>query len=244
MNNRQRIVARCAIGGGEVAFTSRIGGVSGGVFESLNLGDHVGDELADVGANRSVICGSLGLSGLVGMTQVHGAEVVRVGGTDLARYADPLVSVGECDGIVTTEHGVGLLAMGADCLTVGLGCDDAVAAVHAGWRGLSSGVIERAVRELSESGTGQIHAAIGPAAGPCCYEVSEAVIEAFRGEAVHFDRLLDLPGTAESLLRAAGVSSVAVIRSCTICDSEGQFFSHRREGTPTGRQGAVAWLNN
>ena len=98
-----------------------------------------------------------------------------------------------------------------------------------------------AVRELG--GEGELSAAIGPGAGPCCYEVGEEVHAAFAdiGEA-HHGRHLDLKAIARHQLRAAGVANVADIGLCTICSDPGLLFSHRRDQGVTGRQAGVAWL--
>jgi len=244
VNSSEMVVARCRIGRAEVIFSGREGGVSSGPFGSLNLGDHVGDDPVLVGRNRQSLADLIGVRAIVSMDQVHGSQVRRFDGFSDSHAIGMAINLGECDALVSSESNVGLLAMGADCLTVAFGCDDAVAVAHAGWRGLAAGVLEQTATEIAQVGRGEIHAAIGPAAGACCYEVSDEVISAFKPAAVHSDRMLDLAGTAEVLLRDLGVSSVRCIDACTICDRQRRFFSHRREGTPTGRQGAVAWLSS
>jgi YfiH family protein len=151
----------------------------------------------------------------------------------------------EADGQATALRGAGAMVLTADCLPVALGCAGAVAAVHAGWRGLAAGVIEEgvcAVRELGDAD--QIIAVIGPGAGPCCYEVGEEVHTAFGG--AHGigsppSRRIDLKAIARDRLLAAGVCEVRDVAACTICDE--RFFSYRREGARAGRQGGVAWLS-
>jgi YfiH family protein len=145
----------------------------------------------------------------------------------------------EADGHATALPGVATMVLTADCLPVVLGSAGAVAALHAGWRGLAAGVLEsgvEAVRELG--GVDDIVAVIGPGAGVCCYEVGPEVHAAFAG--AHADgRNIDLPGIARERLLAAGVAEVQAVAACTICDA--RFFSHRREGTRAGRQAGVAW---
>jgi YfiH family protein len=132
----------------------------------------------------------------------------------------------------------------ADCLPIALARANgrpALAVLHAGWRGLLAGIVERGAAAL---GKGPLAAAIGPGIGPCCYEVGDEVTAPFRdrfGEGVVAGRNLDLAEAAERALRAAGVESVELVALCTSCE-EGLFFSHRRDRGRTGRQGVVAAL--
>jgi copper oxidase (laccase) domain-containing protein len=114
----------------------------------------------------------------------------------------------------------------------------AVAVLHAGWLGLLHGVVESGVRALGRT----VAAAIGPAAGPCCYEVGEDVAKPYRerfGSDVLHGRRLDLWHAAHESLRRAGVEEVERFDQCTICNPD-LFFSHRRDGTPRGTQGVLA----
>ena len=151
----------------------------------------------------------------------------------------------QVDGQATNLAGVALVALSADCLTIAVAGRGAVAMVHAGWRGLRAGVIAEgvaAVRELG--GAGELAAAIGPGAGPCCYEVGDAVHAAFADYGSHAGqgRTLDLKAIAAQQLRRAGVPIVHDIGLCTLCSPE-LLFSHRRDGGVTGRQAGVAWLS-
>jgi hypothetical protein len=126
-----------------------------------------------------------------------------------------------------------MLKVTADCLPVALARtngDPGLCLVHAGWRGLSEGILEAGVAALG----GPIAAMIGPGVGACCYEVGPEVARLFgvRG------RRLDLRAAAERALRAAGVDRVEHVDHCTACDAE-RFFSHRRDGGVTGRQGVI-----
>ena len=144
----------------------------------------------------------------------------------------------DADGHATALAGIGTMVLAADCLPVALGCDGAVAMVHAGWRGLAAGVLEQGVRALRELGSdgSEIVAVVGPSARACCYEVGPEVHGAFGG-AHSQGRNLDLPAIARERLLGAGVADVRAVGACTICDE--RFFSHRREGrarrTPGGR---------
>ncbi len=147
----------------------------------------------------------------------------------------------EADGHAVAAPGVAAMVLTADCLPVVLGAHGAVAAIHAGWRGLAAGVLEEGVRALREvGGRGDVVAIVGPCAGSCCYEVGEEVHTAF--ENAHRDgRLIDLRAIARERLLAAGVAEVRDVQACTICDE--RYFSHRREGARAGRQAGLAWLS-
>ena len=172
--------------------------------------------------------------------QVHGTVVRRVRALD---GRDGAASTLDADGYATALSGVGAMALTADCLPVVLGSEGAVAALHAGWRGLAAGVLEEGVRALRELGgrrNRSLAAVIGPGAGVCCYEVGEEVHAAFGG-AHRRGRNLDLPALARDRLAAAGVQWIEDVALCTICDE--RLYSHRREGARAGRQAGVAWLS-
>jgi copper oxidase (laccase) domain-containing protein len=113
--------------------------------------------------------------------------------------------------------------------------------VHVGWRGLIAGIVEAAVAAL---GGAELTATIGPGIGPCCYEVGGEVAAPFRerfGLQVVRNGRLDLPSATEQALRASGVASVSRVDLCTACNPD-LFFSHRRDGRQTGRQGLIAYV--
>ena len=217
-----------------VVFTTRNGGVSEGPYESLNLGRRLGDDTARVDENRRRVCAEIGADAdrLALNYQVHGAAVNR---------ASPGVRGTPGDAIWTDEPALPIAALTADCLPVALvrvGGNPAVAVVHAGRIGILAGVLDAAVRAVG----GRTVAAIGPAAGPCCYEVGPDVETPYRerfGEHVMRGRNLDLWSAAEATLVAAGVEDVHRTDVCTICNP-GLFFSHRRDGRPRGVQGVAA----
>ncbi|HVR05003.1 MAG TPA: polyphenol oxidase family protein [Solirubrobacteraceae bacterium] len=215
-------------GGGRALFTARADG---------NLSTLRGEGHEDGLQTRERLCAQLGLRWLCASRQVHGAVVQRVR-TQTASGGQP--SAIDADGHATALAGVGTMVLVADCLPVVLGTRGAVAALHAGWRGLAAGVLEEGVRALRGlGGEGEIVALIGPGAGPCCYEVGGEVHAALRQPAIARARI-DLPAIARARLMAAGVRRVERVGGCTICD-EG-LYSHRREGERAGRQAAVAWL--
>lgn len=224
-----------------VCFSNRLGGVSAGPFESLNLGILTEDRREDVLANRNRLAGAAGFdAGRVSMgRQVHGAGLAWSGPDIPGAYAAPGPGPpAEADGQLTAETGRPLLVLVADCLPVALLGRQGLAMLHCGWRGLAAGIITAAAREV-----GAELAAIGPGIGPCCFEVGPEVEAAFAvlGAGLMHGRNLDLPEAARRLLDAEGVESTQTAGICTFCDE--RFFSHRRDGGVTGRQAGIAWLN-
>jgi YfiH family protein len=219
----------------EVVFSTRVGGVSEGPYASLNLGRLTGDDVEHVDENRRRLCDEVGASveRLALNRQIHSAHVHR---------AEPGSRGRPGDGLWTDEPDLPVVAMTADCLPIVLartnGERPAIAVLHAGWRGLLAGIVAEGVRALG----GRLQAAIGPAIGPCCYEVGSEVAQPFAarfGSAVVPGRNLDLWSAAERVLRDAGVDVVERVDLCTACNPE-LFFSHRRTGKPRGVQGVIA----
>jgi YfiH family protein len=218
-----------------IAFSTRRGGVSEGPYASLNLGRRTGDDVQRVDENRRIVCSALGAeAGNLALNfQMHSTIVNRA--------EAGVRGNAEGDAIWTDEPGVPVAALAADCVPVALARREgapAVAVAHAGWMGLLAGVLENAVETLG----GGVEAAIGPSAGPCCYEVGEEVARPYRqrfGDAIMVGGNLDLWRAAELTLNEAGVETVHRVDLCTICNPE-RFFSHRRDGKPRGVQGVVA----
>jgi purine-nucleoside/S-methyl-5'-thioadenosine phosphorylase / adenosine deaminase len=220
--------------GCEVVFSTRRGGVSVGPFESLNLGRKTGDDVSSVDENRRRLCAEIGADEeklTVGF-QTHSAVVNRAQAGSRGVPGD---------GLWTDQPGIPMLALGADCVLMALartnGDRPALAVVHAGWRGLLDGVVEVTGRSL---GT-RLSAAVGPAIGPCCYEVGEEVARRFRhrfGPSIVSKSKLDLWTAAEQAARAAGATEVERIDLCTQCRPD-LFFSERRTGRPRGTQGVL-----
>jgi YfiH family protein len=213
-----------------VAFTTRIGGVSEGVYATLNLTRGTGDDAARVEENRRLACEALGLPSerLAFNRQVHSPTVHRAGPTTRGLPGD---------GLWTDEPRVPLLAMSADCLPIAIVRTEgprAIAVLHAGWRGLSEGVVAEGVKALASS---SLAAVVGPAIGPCCYEVGPEVSELFDDD-LTVDGKLDLWSAAERALRAGGVERVERVDLCTR-DYPQLFFSHRRDGLARGVQGVI-----
>jgi YfiH family protein len=228
-------VIRLELNGASVLYTGREGGVSEGPYAELNLGPWTEDDPEAISANHDLlaVAADVPRHDFAWGRQVHGITVraLREPPHEADRGA-------EADGQATRLPRVAPTVFVADCLPVALSSGDGVAMLHAGWRGLASGIIERGVATLRGLGArGELHAAIGPGAGPCCYEAGEEVHEAI-GHSV--GRNVDLKAAAGERLRAAGATAVEDLGICTICDE--RFFSHRRAGGVTGRQAGVVWL--
>jgi polyphenol oxidase len=225
-----------------VAFSTRVGGVSQGPYESLNLGIFTGDDPERVVENRRLLAGSVGIDpDRTRMAwQQHGAEVRKAS-------AEGILSPGTkheaCDGWWSDERGQGMMLVTADCLPVAIARRDserpALAILHVGWRGLLEGIVESGAAAL---GAEPLVAAIGPGIGPCCYEVGPDVARPFEAEfgpEVLVDGRADLWRSTELALERAGVAEVERSNLCTFCHPE-LFFSHRRDRGTTGRQGVIA----
>ncbi len=208
-------------------FFTREGGVSTGPFASLNCSLSGADDPVAVMENRRRVAAALGVDGLVGLTQVHGPDVVMVD-APWAPGAGP-----RADAMVTARPGIGLAIVTADCAPVLFAAPGMVGAAHAGWRGALSGVLEAVVAAMGGS---DVRAAIGPCIGPASYEVAadlrDAVLARDPADRMFFADgrpgrwLFDLPGYCAARLRAAG-ATVEALDADTLPDAA-RFFSHRR----------------
>ncbi|UQV43542.1 peptidoglycan editing factor PgeF [Janthinobacterium lividum] len=236
--------------------TVRAGGISQDPYGDgqggggLNLGTHVGDEVAHVAANRARLAGVLP-SEPAWLSQVHGVTVADAGKLD--------GHVPDADASVATQPGAVCVVMTADCLPVLFCSTDGlvVGAAHAGWRGLANGVLQRTVDSMRAQGATDILAWLGPAIGPQQFEVGQDVLQAFRDGArddaerqvlssafVAIDGkpgkyLADIYALARTMLLRDGVTQVAGGEYCTVSDAA-QFYSYRRDGV-TGRQASLIW---
>lgn len=170
-------------------------------------------------------------------------------GTDVLRAARP-GPAGDGDALIVSESRVAATVFVADCVPVLIAAGDSVAAVHAGWRGLASGVLASAVHELSGGSFpagASAEAWIGPAIGPCCYEVDEDVaarVESRSGADVVARRRgrkphLDLPLAASRQLAGLGVGRVSTVNRCVRCSAG--WWSYRRDGARAGRNYGFIW---
>jgi YfiH family protein len=228
-------------------FTTRHGGASKGPYAAFNLGLHVGDIESDVLANRFLLTRALaGATGRIDvciqwLQQVHGTDVCSVGPVEVPPRADAFY---------TTESGLAGCVMTADCLPVLLCSADGreIAVAHAGWRGLQAGVIENTLGRFAAE-PARISAWLGPAIGPCHFEVGPEVREAFLSVAPDHGQaatnacflpahnpgkwMADLFGLARLRLGQAGVLHIAGNPNCTVCHAD-TLYSHRHS-QPTGR---------
>lgn len=221
-------------------------GVSRGPYAAWNLADHVDDAVAAVAANRRALLAATGLSAVQWLQQVHGTTVV-------AATAETSRQVPVADAAWTSERGLGLAVLTADCVPVVLAnrSGTVVGVAHGGWRGLVGGVVGALVAAMPES-AGDLVAWVGPAIGPGAYEVGQDVADAVAalGPALGSGCLLpgrrpdrfqlDLFVLTEALLDAAGVEVLPFARTCTFSDA--RFYSYRRDGV-TGRMATLAWLD-
>ncbi|NGO00346.1 peptidoglycan editing factor PgeF [Grimontia sp. S25] len=222
--------------------TTRQGGVSPVPFDSLNLGDHVGDDSDLVVRNRQTLAEVMLMpTSPAWLNQVHGTEVVTL----------PLAvdEVPDADAAFTGAQGQVCVVMTADCLPV-LFCNEEgtqVGAAHAGWRGLVNGVLEQTLSKFDEPS--KVMAWLGPAIGPDAFEVGSEVREQFMAHDTaaekafkpHKDRwLADIYLLARQRLQSAGVTQIYGGEHCTVSAPE-TFFSYRRENR-TGRQASCIWI--
>jgi YfiH family protein len=240
------------IAGVHAVCSTRHGGVSSAPFASLNLGDHVGDLPESVAQNRSLLAQHLLGATPVFLQQVHG--------TDVANLTQATPNGLAFDAACTTQPNIACTIMVADCLPV-LFVDDqgkAVAAAHAGWRGLAQGVLEKtaqAVCQAAQCDAAALHVWLGPCIGDQAFEVGSDVYWAFvnqHPQAAQFFKprsgvpdkwLANLSGLARWRLNLLGVKDVAGNDAspewCTVQQSS-KFFSFRRDGV-TGRFAACIW---
>jgi len=214
-------------------FFGRRGGVSSGLYASLNAGPGSKDAPEAVAENRRRIAAGLGVAPdfLLNAHQVHSAIAVHVDGP----WAGPRP---QADAIVTTRPGLAVGALAADCAPVLFADAEAgvVAAAHAGWRGALDGVLEATIAQMVEAGArrSQIIAAIGPCIAQKSYEVGPEFRARFGNGALRFfsvgreDRWhFDLSGYCASRLAAAGVTRIDLVDADT-CACEAEYFSNRR----------------
>ncbi len=233
--------------------STRKEGVSQKPFDSLNLGDHVGDELNNVLTNRAIFAKEL-TAEPIWLKQVHGTAV----STPQSRQLNPGVNH-QADASVTNIPGEVLAIMTADCLPVLFANAEGsvIGAAHAGWRGLCAGILENTLAELlklsSDKNPSNVMAWLGPAIGPDAFEVGDDVLTAFNNAAypIPMDAfkaldhkpgkfLADIYKLAKGRLEACGVNMIFGGQYCTVRDQE-QFFSYRRDGD-TGRFASAIWI--
>ena len=235
-------------------FTTRLGGVSTGHLASLNIGAHRGDDLRCVAENIAILGHALGFKteDLVLTRQTH-SNIVRVVDRRDAGHGIDHDAYPECDALITNTPGIALMVFTADCTPILLQdpVTGAVGAIHAGWRGTASGIAAKTVAYMVDRfgcTAGNIHAAIGPNIGPCCFEtdadVPQAMIAALgdavqpyiqqKGDKYH----LDLKAINALWLQRSGIHFIDISDECTACAPQ-RFWSYRRMSNARGSQGAI-----
>ena len=249
-----------AVGGAVHGFSTRQGGVSQGMWASLDLGVSRGDDPEHVRENYRRFLAAIGGEGskLAMTNQVHGGTVRTVTSADWKD--DPYGKISyEADGLVTAIPGVTLMIFSADCIPI-LFYDPVrrvIAACHAGWRGTAAGIASHTVERMKEvyGCRGEdILAAVGPGIGPCCFETHEdvpnAMMAAMATAALPCMEIkengkfsVDLKGINVKQLELAGLerANIAVAPHCTACDTH-RFWSHRRMGEQRGSMAAAICL--
>lgn len=228
-----------------MVFTAKAGGVSSSPYDSFNLGDHVGDAPEDVASNRQRLADVLGLrpEQFVWMEQLHTNTVTVVDGPQ----SEPVEAT---DAVVTTQPGLALCVLVADCVPVLLSDHNAgvIAAAHAGRLGARNGIVKKTVEKMVELGANpaNIQVLLGPAAAGASYEVPlemardvESRLPGSMTKTSKGTTGLDIRAGLVRQLLSLGVTHVDADPRDTVTDTD--FFSYRREGT-TGRQAGVIWL--
>ena len=235
-------------------FTTRLGGVSTGIFDSLNLSQNRGDPTENVVENFRRIGEVLGFTpdDVVNARQIHSDIVVKVGKENRGKLTVPGASP-ECDALITIEPGIALYVSTADCTPILLHdpVTGAVGAVHAGWRGTASAIAAKTVVAMTTHfGTDpkNIRASIGPNASVCHFEtdadVPNAMLDAFGEEVRPFIHpkgskyYVNLKEINALILRRAGVRNITVSDQCTMCRPD-LFWSHRITNGQRGAQGGI-----
>ena len=230
-----------------MVFTSRAGGVSAAPYDSFNLGTHVGDNPADVAANRARLAQILGLpeERFVWMEQLHTNTVTLIDGPS----ATPVEAT---DALVTREKNLALCVLVADCTPVLLSDHTAgvIGAAHAGRMGARNGIVKNTVEAMVGLGAepSRIQVLLGPAAAGESYEVPEGMaldvekhLPGSRTRTKKGTPGIDVRAGLVRQLLSLGVTHIDADPRDTITDKD--FFSHRREGV-TGRQAGVIWMPN
>jgi len=224
--------------------TTRRGGYSSSPYDSLNLGDHVGDDQECVQRNRERLSKIMGLpSEPKWLNQVHGIKVLN---------AAQIQPGAEADASYSREPGMVCAIMTADCLPVFFSDDKGreVAVAHAGWRGLVAGVLEATI-DAMRTPPGRIITWLGPAIGPERFEVGDEVRAAFQKKDPAATQAFEsspngrwranIYTLARQRLEQAGVKAISGGKACTFLDEE-EFYSHRRDGLQSGRMASLIWI--
>jgi len=235
-------------------FTTRRGGVSGGRYDSLNMGYSTRDEKGNIYRNRQIVMDDFGLSidHMVSSDQVHGVKIVSV--------ADNKADCGECDGLFTMARGTVLCMYFADCAPIFFhdGKKDVIGLVHAGWRGTCNSIAALSVDFMAKNygcAPSDIKAVVGPSISKCCFEtgidaagefIQKIDAQTLSGnirETGTGKFFIDLKSINRALLLKSGLKeeNISVHDACTSC-MRSVFYSYRRDAGDTGRMAGLAFL--
>jgi hypothetical protein len=240
-----------------MAFSARKGGVSKGVYESLNMGLHVGDqeELVLENRRRYLSIFNINLDDISACQQVHGNEVRRVNWIDRGKGARNLGEViMNCDAMITNEPGIYLMSFYADCIPVYFydPVNRAIGMAHSGWKGTMKKIVVNtweAMQKEFNTSAADLQIFIGPGIGSCCFEIQTDLVGKVKAEFSSFHDIInnennsitwDLQETNVQLLLQAGVNplNINTCKLCTACNTD-SFYSYRSENGDTGRMGAL-----
>jgi YfiH family protein len=239
-----------------VLSTTRCGGVSRAPYDDgfgtggLNLGSHVADELSSVLRNRGIVQSLVPAQSIYYLSQIHGIDILNA--ADLSNIDSNKFEVNQADGCFSTQLLTPCAVLTADCLPV-LMCDlegQVVTALHAGWRGMASGILQAGVLKCRSVGGQELTAWLGPAIGATQFEVGQDIFDAFTSRFPYANiffkphlrplkYLADIYGLARMVLNDMGVERVHGGQYCTVTQSE-LFYSYRRDGV-TGRMANIIW---
>ena len=239
--------------GAKHCFTTRLGGVSSGYLSSMNICFHRGDGDENIAENYRILAQALDfdVNNLVLTRQVHSDIVRIVTKADHLGFDHHLYP--ECDALITNDPGTALVIFSADCTPILLWDPEtgAVGAAHAGWRGTAQNIAGKTVAAMCRQfgcDPKNIHAAIGPNIGPCCFQTDEEVPQALTETYGPIVRLYiqrksgkyypDLKKINYLALQNAGVIHIDISKDCTMCQPD-RFWSHRFHGATRGSQGAI-----
>lgn len=241
------------------AFTTRIGGVSSNIYESLNLAQRSGDDIENVRTNYSLICSALNISpdDIVCSNQVHGTNIRVVTQHDCGMLYK--TNSHEADALITQTPGPALMVFTADCVPVLLydPVKKAAGAVHAGWRSTVANIVGKTVNKMIDEfgcSPSDIRAAVGPCISKCCFETGSDVIDALKSnlkdnaincftehknhETNEKKYLVDLKEANRILLKNSGIENIVISDECTSCKND-KYWSHRKTAGRRGSQVAL-----
>ena len=247
--------------GVDIGFSTRQGGVSQGVYDSLNLGLHVDDqnELVLENRRRYLAAFNTDLNNVVCCQQVHGNRVSWVERADKTRGAFRLnEALPECDAMITNVPEVCLLSFYADCVPVFFydPANRAIGIAHCGWKGTMGRIATNTLAAMQreyQSSPETVRVFIGPGIGPCCFQIKSELAAKVKAEFSNLHDIItrddkdffswDLQETNAQILTDAGVqpTHITICKLCTSCHTK-SFYSYRKENGETGRMGALIGL--